>query len=95
LTAPKLEVLFAKFKSVGRQKKYVFDDDLLALVEEEGRDKAAERLSVGLHEHHLWHGDRSHSHGPFEKRRTKSSGSVLSGTALWTRRIAPWTKSPD
>jgi 2-isopropylmalate synthase len=36
----KLEILFAKFKALADKKKYVFDDDLLALVEEEGREKA-------------------------------------------------------
>jgi 2-isopropylmalate synthase len=36
---PKLDLLFAKFKTLADKKKYVFDDDLLALVEEEGRDK--------------------------------------------------------
>ncbi|MBL8023883.1 MAG: 2-isopropylmalate synthase [Elusimicrobia bacterium] len=42
LTAPKLDVLFGKFKTLADKKKYVFDDDLLALVEEEGRDKTVE-----------------------------------------------------
>jgi 2-isopropylmalate synthase len=39
LTADQLDVLFGKFKTLADKKKYVFDDDLLALVEEEGRDK--------------------------------------------------------
>jgi 2-isopropylmalate synthase len=42
LTAPQLETLFERFKTLADKKKYVFDDDLLALVEEEGREKAGE-----------------------------------------------------
>lgn len=42
LTAPKLEALFAKFKVLADKKKYVFDDDLLTLLDEEGRDTSAE-----------------------------------------------------
>ena len=46
LSAPKLEILFAKFKTLADKKKYVFDDDLLALVEEEGRDKTVQAYQL-------------------------------------------------
>jgi 2-isopropylmalate synthase len=35
ISAAKLEVLFLKFKALADKKKYVFDDDLIALLEEE------------------------------------------------------------
>ncbi|HMX94013.1 MAG TPA: 2-isopropylmalate synthase [Elusimicrobiota bacterium] len=46
LAAPALETLFEKFKVLADKKKYVFDDDLIALVEEEGRAKAPEVFSM-------------------------------------------------
>ncbi len=42
VTAPELDALFDKFKTLADKKKYVFDDDLIALVEEEGRRRLPE-----------------------------------------------------
>jgi len=42
LTVPQLESLFNRFKTLADKKKYVFDDDLMALVDEDNRGKAPE-----------------------------------------------------
>jgi 2-isopropylmalate synthase len=39
LPAAQMDILFEKFKTLADKKKYVFDDDLLALLDEEGREK--------------------------------------------------------
>jgi 2-isopropylmalate synthase len=94
LTAPKLEVLFAKFKTLADKKKYVFDDDLLALVEEEGRDKAVEAF-------HLDYMSTTSGTGivPTATVRLKKEDDVFQeascrGRSCGRRRTAPWTKSP-
>jgi 2-isopropylmalate synthase len=46
LTATDLDVLFDKFKTLADKKKYVFDDDLVALVEESGRAKIPETFRL-------------------------------------------------
>jgi 2-isopropylmalate synthase len=46
LSAGELDALFEKFKALADKKKYVFDDDLAALVDEEGRHRQPEAFTL-------------------------------------------------
>jgi 2-isopropylmalate synthase len=90
---PSVGNVVRQIQNVGGQKKYVFDDDLLALVEEEGRDKAVEA-------YHLDYLSTTSGTGivPTATVRLKKEGEVFQeascGDGPVDAATAPWTKSP-